>query len=145
MTFDDTHAEAIVAAAEIVGRAGGKQFEVGYLYDDETPPPGWPEGKPVTAADASWYATARWNGALLKGEGDHPAEACERLAARILHGGQCVACGNRINLIPGEGRWPESEGNCNWYREGKHWLRGCDGGYETPPLPPLNRKMRRQK
>lgn len=123
------HREAIVACAEVVGRSGGRQFEVGYLYDEDEPPPDWPPGEPVTAADAGWYATARYKGTLLKGEGADPAEACERLAARVLHGGQCVECGGRINLRPGAGRWKGK--NCRWRREGEHWVRGCDGGYAT--------------
>lgn len=129
--------DAVVAAAEVVGRSGGREFEVGWLYDDEDAPPGWPEGVAVPVEEQRWYATARWKGALLKGEGAWPWEACERLAARILHGGQCIACRQKINLVPEQGSW--ADGNCNWHREGKHWIRGCAGGHGSLQ----NRKQRR--
>jgi hypothetical protein len=119
--------DAVIAAAEIVGRSGGKEFEIGWLYDDEEPPPGWPEGVIVPIEEQQWYATARYKGALLKGEGTHPALAAERLAARVLHGGQCVRCKQSVNLVPEQGQW--STGNCNWRRVGKHWVRGCDGDW----------------
>lgn len=118
--------DAVIAAADVVGRSGGREFQVGYLYDDDEPPPGWPPGTPVTAEAAGWYATARWRGALLQGEGPNPAVACERLAARILHGGLCIRCRKTVNLVPEQGRW--ADGNCNWYRDGQRWLRGCDDG-----------------
>lgn len=137
MSIPDEYMDAVVAAAEIVGRSGGREFEIGWLYDDEDPPPDWPEGVKVPIEEQRWYATARYKGALLKGEGTWPWEAAERLAARVLHGGKCVVCGKSINLVPEQGRW--SDGNCNWHREGKHWLRGCDGGYTVAP----NRAMRR--
>lgn len=127
MSLPKQYEDAIIAAAELIGRSGAQQFELGWLYDDEEPPPGWPEGVAVPVEEQGWYATARYKGALLKGEGNHPAEACERLATRVLHGGQCVNCKQSINLMPEEGNW--SDGNCNWHREGKHWLRGCDGGW----------------
>lgn len=135
----DEYLDCVVAAAEIVGRSGGTTFEVGWLYDDEDPPPGWPEGIAVPVEEQQWYATARYKGALLKGEGTWPWEACERLAAAVLHGGMCVGCGQRINLVPDIGRW--AAGNCNWHREGKHWVRGCDGDYR----PLQNRRQRRAR
>lgn len=123
--------DAVIAAAEIVGRSGGTEFEIGWLYDDEEPPPGWPEGKPVPVEEQQWYATARYKGAMLKGEGTWPWEACQRLAARVLHGGQCTHCKKKINLVPEQGHW--ADGECNWQRVGKHWIRGCIGkfGYGT--------------
>lgn len=140
-SLPDEYMDTVVAAAEIVGRSGGREFEVGlpmarsprlspgglraspfpstsssgtpWLYDDEDPPSGAPPsiGPSSTAASAS------------------PA-ACERLAARVRQ---------KINLVPEQGRW--ADGNCNWHREGKHWLRGCDSGHG--PLP--NREQRRRR
>lgn len=139
MPLPEGYMDAVVACAEIVGRSGGREFQLGWLYDDEEPPPGWPEGVSVPIEEQQWYATARWKGALLKGVGTHPAAACLALAERILHGGQCLGCGKTVNLRPHFGHW--SSGNCNWRLEGKHWVRGCDGKH----TPLKNRAQRRKK
>lgn len=130
----------LIACIEAVGRAGARDCEIGYLYDDEDPPPGWPEGVSVTNEAAGWYVTAHWRtGDRMVGEGDSPAEAALDLTYKTLHGGMCIACHGMINLKPDEGHWHAR--NCLWRIEGQHWLRGCDGGHG----PVQNRALRRRR
>jgi hypothetical protein len=109
------HLDAIVACADLVGRSGGKDFEVGYL--DET----------AAIEDARWYATASFLGAkVIIDEQPSGALACELLARKLLEGGQCVHC-RRVVTVRGEGvgalsifgrRGPKT---CLWIRDGERW------------------------
>lgn len=131
--------DALIAGIELVGRCGATNTELGHLYDDEEPPPGWPAGEPVPAEAASWYAHAQFRGARLTEEGHRdPIAAVEALARRLLRGARCVKCGREIRL-------DSSPGGCRWHRNGAHWYRGCDGGRGgADPLNP-NRAARRKR
>jgi hypothetical protein len=120
--------DAVKACADLVGRTGARQFECGYISDD---PP------------HRWYATAVFKGAKITAEDrGSPAEACDKLAARLLTGAQCQHCKKLVTLdargamardatlIDGR-EWTAEEqakaGLCHWTRPGDKWMRGCAG------------------
>lgn len=144
--FDE---DAVVAAAELVARAGGRSFEFG--FDDEN----------VSMGEPNWWAQATFRGAKIVTERlyPYPHEACEAVARRILDGANCTHCGCTVTLATttkealelvesssfGEQRVREirqlapkhqqeeiikrvsrAEGVCRWTREGKTWRRGCE-------------------
>lgn len=125
--------DAIIACADLVGRAGATGFQIGYLHDD------------VPAEEAGWYAHAQYRGARVIAE-DHPGpvEAAEALARRLLTGAKC-RCGRLValsdhgalaygaRLVDGSTWTPEQAakaGQCRWTRNGRTWTPGCD----APPL-----------
>lgn len=127
ISMDD---DAVAAAADLVGRSGARNLQVGYLH----------EGVPVE--EAGWYAHAQYQGARLTTE-DHrgPVEALEALARRILTGAKCVHCGGLVALSDdgayymggtmADGsvwtrRQAHAAGHCRWRRMGPKWLRGCE-------------------
>lgn len=122
--------DALFAAADLVGRTGAKEFEVGYLHDDVPP------------EHAGWYAHAQYKGARISAE-DHkgPIEAAEALARKLLSGGKYTKCGGLISLS-GSGaliyesatltdgtKWTAEKaraaGQCRWTRMGRRWEAGC--------------------
>jgi hypothetical protein len=141
--------DAVIAAVDLVGRAGAKQFEVGYLHDD------------VPTEEAGWYATATYRGAKIM-EQDHPGpvEACEALARRLLTGAKCTGCGGLVALSDGGAvaaksatmidgsTWTAEEaraaGQCRWRRMGDRWVRGCDGQQQRPNRAERRRRRRRR-
>ncbi len=127
----DTAAQgAVKACADLVGRAGGRSFECGFLHDD------------VPAEEAGWYATAVFKGTKITAEDKRsPAEACHELAVRVLSGAQCQHCRKLVTLNPlgavahdvtlMDGRtWTAGEqaaaGLCQWRLAGDRWKRGCE-------------------
>lgn len=119
--------DALIAGADLVGRTGAKEFQVGYLNDD---PP------------HQWYAHARYKGARITEEGHKgPIEAVEALARRLLTGGKCTRCGGLIALsdagamiypsatLADGTKWTEREAKaapqCRWTRAGRKWVAGC--------------------
>lgn len=149
MNMDD---DAIFAAADLVGRAGAKEFQVGYLHDD------------VPVEEAGWYAHAQYRGARI-GVEDHrgPVEAVEALARRLLDGAEC-RCGRLVALsdagamvYPGAYRpdgtvmTPErvaelaERGQCRWTRKGRHWVGACGAGEQPQPSRGPNRAERRRR
>lgn len=113
------HVDTVVATAELCGRSGATNFEVGYLDDD------------VPSEQARWWAKAQYRGRRLQvDEQSSPVAACEALAARILDDGMCTTCGERVvtaatleaneaaGLAPAQVR-------CVWVRHGRHWIAGC--------------------
>lgn len=121
--------ERVLAAAELVGRTGATDLEVGYLHDD------------VPAEMAAWYAHARFWGARIIAENHkNPVEAVEALAARLLTGAKC-GCGKLVQLHDGgafafrnprmtDGSLFTAEqaataGLCRWTRQGSHWVSAC--------------------
>lgn len=126
--------DRLVAAADLCGRAGAREFQVGYLHDD------------VPAAEAGWYAHATYAGARVTAE-DHssPWEAAEALAVRLLTGAKCK-CGRLVALSPAGAvaftkpvmadgsAWTAeaaaAAGQCLWQRQGARWEPGCD----APPI-----------
>lgn len=126
--------DAVIACADLVGRAGATEFQIGYLHDD------------VPADQAGWYAHAQYKGARITAE-DHPgpAEAADALACQLLAGARC-RCGRLVALsdhgaVAFEGQmadgstWSVEEaraaGQCRWRRVGPRWEMGCPDG-ETP-------------
>lgn len=121
----------IMACAKVVERAGGAEFEVGYLNQDAE-----------TMYEAQWWASARWRGVKLSSGSEHhsPGEACDALVRRLIDGGQCrcgkvsstnpagAMGGDKLTLL-GE-KWTHEEqvaaGVCVWTREGDLWKPGCD-------------------
>lgn len=119
----------VVACADLVGRAGARGFQIGYLHDD------------VPADQAGWYAHAQYRGARITTQ-DHPgpAEAADALARKILTGGRCrcgrlvaldtsgaVACAN-ATMADGS-TWTVDQaaaaGQCLWTRTGNRWNPSC--------------------
>lgn len=121
--------DAVIACADLVGRAGATQFKLGYLHDD------------VPIEEAGWYAHAQYRGARITVDDRRsPSEAALAFAERLLRGAAC-RCGKTVTLNDG------SPG-CRWQLQGKRWQPGCD----APPLhvdgrrgdlAAMNRAMRR--
>lgn len=124
----DFDADVVIAAADLVGRTGATDFEIGYLNGD------------VPMAEAGWYAVAVFRGAKIIEEAVRPAEAAEALAIRLLTGAKCK-CGRLVALHAGGAmafnaamadgtNWTVEEaraaGQCRWRRDGKRWRRGCE-------------------
>lgn len=102
------NSDVVIACADLVGRAGARDFEIGYVHDD------------VPVEEAGWYAHASYQGARLQAQ-DHrsPSAAALALAERILSGGTC-RCGRPVALADGQ------TGACRWQLLGKRWEPGCD-------------------
>lgn len=121
--------DAVVACADLVGRAGASGFQIGYLHDD------------VPLEQAGWYAYAQYRGVRITVEDRRsPSEAALALAERLLHGADCK-CGQRVTLDDGRG-------GCRWRLMGKRWEPSCDAPPVDVPgvrgdLPAMNRAMRR--
>lgn len=105
----DFDQDAMDAALSLIGRTGAQGMEVGYLHDD------------VPVEKAGWYAHAQYRGARITAQGHiGPVEALEALARRLLDGGLCTHCGQRIALSDFPGK------RCRWTRHGAQWIRGCE-------------------
>lgn len=126
--------DAIIAGADLVGRSGARQFEIGYLYDETDPQ--------YAKVGAQWYAHAQYRGARIVAENHpDPVAAVEALAQKLLTGAKCD-CGKLVALNDGwafayfntpmrDGTtWTAEEalavGQCRWRREGARWKRGCE-------------------
>ncbi len=125
----DGDKEALMAATELVGRTGAREFTLGYVHDD------------VPVDQAAWYAFASYRGARITEENHAgPVQAAEALARRLLTGAKCK-CGKLVALS-GDGavafrnprmsdgsEFPVEEarraGLCRWKREGEHWVSAC--------------------
>lgn len=123
----DIDQDAITACADLVGRTGAKEFQIGYLNDE---PP------------HKWYAHAQWKGARI-GVEDHagPVEAADALCRRLLTGAKCTGCGGLValsdagatafrNPVMADGStWSAEEAaaatQCRWRRMGPKWVMGC--------------------
>lgn len=122
--------DVIKACADLVGRTGATQFQIGYTH----------EGVPVE--EAGWYAHAQLRGARIT-EQDHrsPDAAAEALCRRLLNGGQCQHCKGVVTLSDDGARlfnstlangtsWSiedqRTAGVCRWRRMGARWVRGCE-------------------
>lgn len=125
--------DALVAAVEIIGRAGAKGLEINCL-DPE-----------ASISKARWWAATYYSGTRVQVEGHvGPLEALEALVERLLHGAKCMGCGKLTAItdapVPiGKTYMDASEvdekearrlGVCMWERQGKHWVRGC--GADAP-------------
>lgn len=136
--------DALTACVELVGRSGGRNFEIGYLHD----------GVPI--ADAGWWAHAQYQGARIAVEHQPgPGEAASALATKVLTGAKCQ-CGSLVQLFDGGATFmgtrerpatladgttwsaaeAEAAGQCRWVREGPRWVKGCERDPERSPAPP---------
>lgn len=103
--------DVVVACADLVRRAGARDFEIGYLHDD------------VPVEEAGWYAVASYQGArLMVDEHRSPTAAALALAERILSGATC-RCRRPVVL-------DDDRAGCRWRLVGRRWEPGCD----APPL-----------
>lgn len=133
MTTDDDR-NRVIAAADLVGRAGARKFEIGYLHDD------------VPADEAGWYAFAQFRGARITcGDQPSPSDAAEGLARKLLTGARC-RCGRLVAMeaagavafrrpVMADGSaWTAKDaaaaGQCLWTRTGDRWDPSCD----APPV-----------
>lgn len=124
--------DRLIACADLVGRAGARGFEVGYLRDDDT--------------DPGWYAFAQHAGARIIAEGHrHPVAAAEDLARQLLTGARCAGCGRLVSLdgvsataflratladgtvttAAEEQERASRRGLCHWTRTGRRWDGAC--------------------
>ncbi len=136
--------DAVTACVDLVGRSGGRGFEIGYLHD----------GVPVERA--GWWAHAQYQGARISvTDQPGPAQAASALAVKVLTGAKCQ-CGSLVQLFDGGAmfqgtrdkpavladgtRWTadeaEAAGQCRWVREGPHWVKGCERDPARTPAPP---------
>ncbi len=100
--------DAVIACADLVGRSGGRAFELGYL-DEDVPMP-----------KARWWAKVQYKGARLMVEDKtSPWEACDALAFKILDGGMCNGCKKDVALMDTDADV------CRWRRNGDKWEMGC--------------------
>ena|SRR5690242_1177222 len=96
--------DAIIACADLAGRAGARDFEIGFLDDDPKQP--------------RWYAVASYQGArIMTDEHRSPSTAAMALAERLLSGATC-RCGKPVVLSGG--------GGCRWRLLGQRWEPSCD-------------------
>lgn len=123
--------DALIAAANLVGRTGATSFQLGWLHDD------------VPVDQMGWYAHAQYKGTRITVENQAgPVEAADGLARKLLTGARCV-CGRLVALsslgafaygspVMTDGtRWSASEaaaaGLCRWTRNGQRWEPECRG------------------
>jgi len=116
----------VQACADLVGRSGARQFEIGFLNDE---PP------------HAWYAHAMFRGARIQVENQAgPAQAAMALAQKILTGAKC-RCGRLVALRPGGAvafrktrmadgtEWSAAQaaraGQCRWRLVGARWEPSC--------------------
>ena len=105
--------DAVVACADLVGRAGGTEFQVGW---DCPHVPGESDGH--NCPDVTWWAHATWRGSRLTRDGfPSPDLACLALAERILDGGHC-RCGQPVALT-------DDATGCRWRLTGQRWESSC--------------------
>lgn len=121
--------DAVIACADLVGRAGASGFEIGYVRDD------------VPVEEAGWYAVAFYRGACIQtDEHQSPTLAAMALSERLLSDATC-RCGQPVTMS-------ERKPGCRWRLAGQAWEPGCNaapinvsgarGDYAA-----MNRAMRR--
>lgn len=120
----DIDEDMLIAGADMVVRAGGKNFEVGWHPDDDDKP----------LRQQRWYAQATFHDRPDKlgaaagrtarvDDKPGPDFAADALARGLLEGGACQHCGKTIRLNA-----PRSQRNavCRYQRDGRTWKRGCE-------------------
>jgi hypothetical protein len=113
--------DAVIACADLAGRTGARQLELGYLHDE---------------APHSWYASASYKGARITVENQAgPVEAADAMARRLLDGARCTHCRRKVALSGGgAAAWVGGAAehmtglSCRWRRMGARWERGCAPG-----------------
>lgn len=149
--MDNIDVDALTAAVSLVGHAGAKSFEFGYLHDDV----------PIDKAD--WWAMAQYQGTkVIVEHKTSPIEAAEALAMTLLTGAKCTWCEGLVAFntegaiaYPGMTMFDGTQmptdqdalvamGQCLWRRIGKRWEPGCIHGHSTAPKAPKDRAARRR-
>jgi hypothetical protein len=98
--------DIVVACADLAGRSGAVEFDLGYVHDD------------VPVEQAGWYATATFRGAkLLVQDQPSPEAAALALAHRLLRGATC-RCHQAVTLN-------DTTPGCRWRLVGQRWEPGC--------------------
>lgn len=130
--------DAVVAAADLIGRAGANGFEIAWTCPHA---PDIDDGH--SCPDVTWTCSASFRGRrLFTNPYGHPAQAANALALKILDGAVC-RCGQPVVLFTGAG--------CLWKRTGERWEPSCDAepldlgamGVERGDLVGMNRATRR--
>ena len=108
------HEDAVVACADLVGRAGASGFEMGWTC------PHVPDGPDDhNCPDVTWHAHAQYQGArIMTDEHQSPSTAALALAQRLLDGAKC-RCREPVTLS-------DAQPGCRWQLVGKRWEPGCD-------------------
>lgn len=127
--------EPVIAAADLIGRSGAKEFAIGYAREN------------VPTEDAGWWAEAKYKGARISVEERRtPGEAAEALAEKILTGAKCQ-CGRDVTLSDDAELGHEAAGDtlaalgltapghCRWRRHGPRWRQGCEPHPDHAPEP----------
>lgn len=105
------HGDVVVACADLAGRCGARDFEIGHLHDD------------VPVEEAGWFASVSFKGARINvDEHRSPTAAALALAERLLKGAIC-RCRKPVTL-------DDDKPGCRWRLMGKRWEPGCD----APPV-----------
>jgi hypothetical protein len=131
------YGDVVIACADLAGRCGASNFEIGYLHDD------------VPVEQAGWYAQVSFRGARIAvHERRSPTDAAMALAERLLRGAAC-RCRRPVALS-------DDTDGCRWQLVGKRWEPGCDaeplhvrgerGDYaamQRALAEPMNRRERR--
>jgi len=104
-------ASSVRAAANLVGRTGARELEIGYLHDD------------VPSHLAGWYAIATYKGAkVIVEDQPHPVVALRKLALKLIEGGACTYCLRTVST-----RRIDRD-TCYWQIINMRWERGCGSG-----------------
>lgn len=131
-------AQAVVAAADLIGRAGATEF----AWDCPHTPD---EGPDHNCPHVTWTCSAKYRGhRIFTDPQPYPGQAANALAVKILEGGLC-RCGWPASIT----KQPDA---CHWKLVGQRWEPGCDAppidgraeGLERGDLVGLNRAARRR-
>lgn len=110
----EIHEDAVIACADLVGRAGAREFEIGWDC------PHLPEAPDDHGCDETvWHATAKYQGARITVDRHRsPSAAGLALAERLLSGAMC-RCRRPVALS-------DHADGCRWQLVGPRWQPGCD-------------------
>lgn len=110
----ELHGDAVIACADLVGRAGAIEFQLGWDCP-HTPD----ESDDHNCPDVVWYAHATYKGARIMVDRHRtPTAAAMALAERMLSGAAC-RCRRPVTLS-------DEAAGCRWQLMGKRWEPGCD-------------------
>ncbi len=112
--MSDMYGDAVMACADLAGRAGAREFEMGW-----TCPHVPDEPDDHTCPEVTWHAQVSYQGArVMTGECNSPTAAAMDLAERLLRGATC-RCRQPVALS-------DDRPGCRWQLLGKRWEPSCD-------------------